>query len=107
MAEEKQSLGGGGRGGSVVVVDPKPSKGLTSKVVDFLEKLIVKFMYDTSLPHHYLSGNFAPVHDETPPATDLLVKGFLPVRTINSLPLIVCVNHCGLSSGLEGLFGIG
>ncbi|KAG2671628.1 hypothetical protein I3760_13G005500 [Carya illinoinensis] len=78
MAEEKQSLGGGGRGESVVVVDPKPSKGLTSKVVDFLEKLIVKFMYDTSLPHHYLSGNFAPVHDETPPATDLLVKGFLP-----------------------------
>ncbi|XP_059446228.1 carotenoid 9,10(9',10')-cleavage dioxygenase 1-like [Corylus avellana] len=75
MAEEKQKCGGEG---SVVVVEPKPWNGLTSKVVDFVEKLIVKFMHDTSQPQHYLAGNFAPVTEETPPATDLLVKGFLP-----------------------------
>ncbi|XP_059446239.1 carotenoid 9,10(9',10')-cleavage dioxygenase 1-like [Corylus avellana] len=77
MAEEKQKWGSGG-GGSVVVLEPKPRNGLTSKVVDFVEKLIVKFMHDTSQPQHYLAGNFAPVTEETPPATDLLVKGFLP-----------------------------
>nr|POE92690.1 carotenoid 9,10(9',10')-cleavage dioxygenase 1 [Quercus suber] len=79
MAEEKQKHSGGGRaGGGIVVVDPKPNNGLTSKVIDFVEKLIVKLMYDSSLPHHYLSGNFAPVREETPPTTDLLVKGHLP-----------------------------
>nr|ABO69703.1 9-cis-epoxycarotenoid dioxygenase [Castanea mollissima] len=79
MAEEKQKLsGGGGAGGGIVAVDPKPNNGLTSKVIDFVEKLIVKLMYDSSLPHHYLSGNFAPVREETPPTTDLLVKGHLP-----------------------------
>ncbi|KAM3733979.1 hypothetical protein ACB098_11G178400 [Castanea mollissima] len=78
MAEEKQKLSGGGAGGGVVAVDPKPNNGLTSKVIDFVEKLIVKLMYDSSLPHHYLSGNFAPVREETPPTTDLLVKGHLP-----------------------------
>ncbi|KAE8038242.1 hypothetical protein FH972_010772 [Carpinus fangiana] len=77
MAEEKQKWGSGGEG-SVVVVEPKPRNGLSSKVVDFVEKLIVKFMLDTSQPQHYLAGNFAPVTEETPPATDLLVKGFLP-----------------------------
>ena len=83
MAEEKQKhSGGGGAGGGIVAVDPKPNNGLTSKVIDFVEKLIVKLMYDSSLPHHYLSGNFAPVREETPPTTDLLVKGHLPVRTI-------------------------
>ncbi|GMY22436.1 carotenoid 9,10(9',10')-cleavage dioxygenase 1 isoform X1 [Fagus crenata] len=77
MAEEKQSyIGGAGK--KIVQVNPKPNKGLTSKVVDFVENLIVKFMYDSSLPHHYLSGNFAPVREETPPITDLLVKGHLP-----------------------------
>ncbi|KAH7862221.1 hypothetical protein Vadar_001621 [Vaccinium darrowii] len=35
-------------------------------------------MYDSSSePHHYLSGNFAPV-PETPPCKDLPVKGYLP-----------------------------
>jgi carotenoid cleavage dioxygenase-like enzyme len=77
MAEEKQSyIGGAGK--KIVQVNPKPNKGLTSKVIDFVENLIVKFMYDSSLPHHYLSGNFAPVREETPPITDLLVKGHLP-----------------------------
>ncbi|KAL6963334.1 Dixin, partial [Sarracenia purpurea var. burkii] len=70
--EEKEMEGG------VVVVKPKPNKGITSKAVDWLEKLIVKVMYDSSQPHHYLSGNFAPVLDETPPSKDLPVKGHLP-----------------------------
>ena len=62
----------------VVVVNPKPSKGITSKAIDWIESLIVKYMYDSSVPHHWLSGNFAPV-DETPPASDLPVVGHLPV----------------------------
>ncbi|XP_059441166.1 carotenoid 9,10(9',10')-cleavage dioxygenase 1-like [Corylus avellana] len=79
MEEEKQKCGGGGGGTMVVVVEPKPRKGLTSKVVDFVEKLIVNFMHDsTSQPLYYLSGNFAPVAEETPPASGLHVKGFLP-----------------------------
>ena len=82
MAEEKQKHSGGGAGGGIVAVGPKPNNGLTSKVIDFVEKMIVKLMYDSSLPHHYLSGNFAPVREETPPTTDLLVEGHLPVRTI-------------------------
>lgn len=71
---EKEEQGGAG----VVVVDPKPSKGFTSKAVDWLEKLIVKLMYDSSQPLHYLSGNFAPVRDETPPCKNLPVIGYLP-----------------------------
>ncbi|KAK9913085.1 hypothetical protein M0R45_036910 [Rubus argutus] len=62
----------------VVVPNPKPSNGLAAKVVDLVEKLIVKLMYDTSQPHHYLAGNFAPVVDETPPTKDLNVIGHLP-----------------------------
>lgn len=74
-AEEKERMA---ERGGVVVVNPKPNKGLTSKAVDWLEKLTVKLMYDSSQPHHYLSGNFAPVPDETPPCKDLPVKGHLP-----------------------------
>lgn len=92
----------------MVVVEPKPRKGLTSKVVDFVEKQIVKFMYDTSHPQHYLSGNFAPVPEETPPATNLLVKGFLPVRTVIWIMLIIHRTHklvfmYGCESGSEFL----
>nr|QCU55177.1 carotenoid cleavage dioxygenase [Camellia fraterna] len=64
--------------GGVVVVKPKPNKGLTSTVIVWLEKLIVKLMYDTSQPHHYLAGNFGPVHDQTPPCKDLTLQGYLP-----------------------------
>ncbi|GFS30337.1 hypothetical protein Acr_00g0011400 [Actinidia rufa] len=64
--------------GGVVVVKPKPSKGLTSKAVDWFEKLIVKLMYDSSQPHQWLSGNFAPVSHETPPCKDVPVIGHLP-----------------------------
>lgn len=79
MAEEKQKLNAGVDPRSLVEVNPKPSKGLASKATDFLEKLFVKLMHDSSKPQHYLSGNFAPVREETPPITDLPVKGFLPV----------------------------
>lgn len=74
--------------GGVVVVNPKPSKGITSKAIDWLEKLIVKLMYDSSQPHHYLSGNFAPVIDETPPCKDLTVIGHLPVSLIIQIPFV-------------------
>ncbi|XP_056844738.1 carotenoid 9,10(9',10')-cleavage dioxygenase 1-like isoform X2 [Raphanus sativus] len=63
---------------SILSVDPKPSKGFSSKLIDLLEALVVKFMHDTSLPLNYLSGNFAPLRDETPPVKDLPVHGFLP-----------------------------
>ncbi|ESW05807.1 hypothetical protein PHAVU_011G211200 [Phaseolus vulgaris] len=66
-----------GAEGGLVKVDPKPTNGFTSKVIDLLEKLLVKFLYDSSLPHHYLTGNFGPV-TETPPTKDLPVKGHLP-----------------------------
>ncbi|XP_050283885.1 carotenoid 9,10(9',10')-cleavage dioxygenase 1-like isoform X2 [Quercus robur] len=85
MAEEKQRHGGGGGGGGggrIVKVEPKPNKGLSSKVIDFVEKVMMKFMYQnnnhSSLPHHFLSGTFTPVSEETPPTTNLLVKGHLP-----------------------------
>ncbi|CAA3012611.1 carotenoid cleavage dioxygenase 1 [Olea europaea subsp. europaea] len=60
-----------------VVVKPNPSKGLTSKAIDWLEWLFVKMMHDSKQPLHYLSGNFAPA-DETPPLKDLPVIGHLP-----------------------------
>lgn len=65
----------------VVVVKPNPSKGLTSKAIDWLEWLFVKMMHDSKQPLHYLSGNFAPA-DETPPLKDLPVIGHLPVSPI-------------------------
>jgi len=73
-----------GAEGGLVKVDPKPTNGFSSKVIDLLEKLLVKFLYDSSLPHHYLTGNFGPV-TETPPTKDLPVKGHLPVSTFASL----------------------
>ncbi|KAH7533083.1 hypothetical protein FEM48_Zijuj04G0092700 [Ziziphus jujuba var. spinosa] len=83
FSDDINRCGGGGgeearNGGGIVVVNPKPNKGVTSKVVDWVEKLIVKFMYDPSQPLHYLSGNFAPVPNETPPTKDLPVIGYLP-----------------------------
>ena len=81
MAEvevEKLSYNGGSRNG-IVVVNPKPCKGLTSKLIDWFEKLVVKLMYDSPQPLKYLSGNFRPVRHETPPTKDLPVIGYLPV----------------------------
>ncbi|XP_042009324.1 carotenoid 9,10(9',10')-cleavage dioxygenase 1-like isoform X1 [Salvia splendens] len=64
-------------GAGVVVVKPKPSKGLASKAIDWLEWAFVKMMHDSKQPLHYLAGNFGPV-DETPPLADLPVQGHLP-----------------------------
>ncbi|XP_015062345.1 carotenoid 9,10(9',10')-cleavage dioxygenase 1-like [Solanum pennellii] len=63
--------------GGVVVVKPKPRKGITAKAIDLLEWGIVKLVHDSSKPLHYLQGNFAPT-DETPPLNDLVVQGHLP-----------------------------
>jgi hypothetical protein len=93
MAEEKHTYGGGaGVRNGIVAVEPKPRKGLSSKVIDLVEKMVVKLMhgYHTSLPQHYfLSGTFTPVSDETPPTTNLLLKGHLPVRTLLHYPTII------------------
>ncbi|KAK1259277.1 Carotenoid 9,10(9',10')-cleavage dioxygenase [Acorus gramineus] len=64
--------------GGIRTVEPRPRKGVSSRIVDWLEKAVVYLTYDKSKPQHYLSGNFAPVADETPPCTDLIVRGSLP-----------------------------
>lgn len=84
--------------GVILKVEPKPSNGFTSKAVDLLEKIIVKLFYDSSLPHHWLSGNFAPVKDETPPVKDLTVQGHLPVTSIPSFCFSVFLFFCFFSS---------
>ncbi|OMP10070.1 Carotenoid oxygenase [Corchorus olitorius] len=73
---EAEAMNGGG--GGIVEVKPKPQKGVSSKLIDWLEKLIVKVMYDSSQPQHYLSGNFAPSPTETPPTQHLPLQGHLP-----------------------------
>ncbi|XP_039035787.1 carotenoid 9,10(9',10')-cleavage dioxygenase 1-like [Hibiscus syriacus] len=81
MEEEKLKLVNGdgvGGGKGIVEVNPKPQKGLSVTLIDWLEQLIVKLMYDSSKLQHYLSGNFAPAPTETPPTQDLPVKGHLP-----------------------------
>ncbi|OMO69765.1 Carotenoid oxygenase [Corchorus capsularis] len=77
MGEAAEAMNGGG-GGGIVEVQPKPQKGLSSKLIDWLETLIVKLMYDSSQPQHYLSGNFAPSPAETPPTQHLPLQGHLP-----------------------------
>ncbi|KAK7850458.1 carotenoid 9 [Quercus suber] len=81
VAKEKQRYSGDEEVG-IVAVEPRPNKGVASKVMDRVEKLIVKFMHRFSTPNLYFSGNFAPLPHETPPTTDLLVKGFLPVSPL-------------------------
>ena len=70
----------------IVKVEPKPSNGFTSKVIDFLEKIAVKLMHDSSLKPQYLTGNFAPRTHETPPTKDLPFQGYLPVSTFYHFP---------------------
>lgn len=81
VAKEKQRYSGDEDVG-IVAVEPRPNKGVASKVMDCVEKLIVRFMHRSSTPNFYFSGNFAPLPHETPPTTDLLVKGFLPVSPL-------------------------
>ncbi|CAM0953655.1 unnamed protein product [Alopecurus aequalis] len=66
------------RHGAVVVPAPRPSKGVASRALDLLERLAVRLGHDKTRPLHWLSGNFAPVRDETPPVTGLTVHGHLP-----------------------------
>ncbi|KAK9092065.1 hypothetical protein Syun_026976 [Stephania yunnanensis] len=77
-AKSSSSAINGVASGGVVVVDPRPSKGITSWFVDLVETIVVKLMHDSAKPLHYLSGNFAPVRDETPPSANLPVEGHLP-----------------------------
>ncbi|KAG2631126.1 carotenoid 9,10(9',10')-cleavage dioxygenase-like isoform X1 [Panicum virgatum] len=64
--------------GLVVVPEPRPIKGLASWALDLLESVAVRLGHDKAKPLHWLSGNFGPVVDETPPAPDLPVRGHLP-----------------------------
>ncbi|TMW86710.1 hypothetical protein EJD97_020969 [Solanum chilense] len=65
--------------GGWVVVKPNPNKKFGGRAIDWLEKVIVKLMYKSNVPNsHFLSGNFAPIDEETPPSKDLPVKGYLP-----------------------------
>ncbi|KAJ6760515.1 hypothetical protein OIU79_025373 [Salix purpurea] len=77
MAERTQE-NGVAAGSPVVEVNPRPRKGLASKLIDCLEKLITNLMCDASQSHPFLSGNFAPVLEETAPVKDLPVEGHLP-----------------------------
>lgn len=68
--------------GGWVVVKPNPNKKFGGKAIDWLEKVIIKLMYKSNVPNsHFLSGNFAPIDEETPPCKDLPVKGYLPVSS--------------------------
>ncbi|XP_057727990.1 carotenoid 9,10(9',10')-cleavage dioxygenase 1-like [Arachis stenosperma] len=78
MGDEGEKLINGKEVEGIVKVEPKPSKGLASKVVDLLEKIVVKLFHDSSLPQQYLNGNFGPVLLETPPTNNLPVTGYLP-----------------------------
>ncbi|GAA0158513.1 oxygenase [Lithospermum erythrorhizon] len=63
-------------GSGVVKVDPKPKKGIISKIIDFSVKLVAKFHPD--IPLHYLEGAFAPIREETGPTSNLILKGDIP-----------------------------
>lgn len=77
---------------TVFSVNPKPSNGFFSKLIDLLEALVVKLMHHDASHHlHYLSGNFAPLRHETPPVKDLAVHGFLP-QCLNGMFLRVGPN---------------
>ena len=74
--------------GAVVVPAPRPSKGVASWAVDLLERLVVRLGHDKAKPLHWLSGNFAPIRDETLPAAGLPVRGHLPVSTSSPITLL-------------------
>ncbi|XP_078435749.1 carotenoid 9,10(9',10')-cleavage dioxygenase-like [Wolffia australiana] len=65
-------------GPKIVVVEPKPRKGILSAAVDLLERVVVSLTGHSGKPNYYLSGNFAPVSEETPPSGDLKIRGTLP-----------------------------
>ncbi|KAI3953622.1 hypothetical protein MKW92_013906 [Papaver armeniacum] len=79
-------VSGGERDGRILLVNPKPRKGSASQFLDVVEKLIVKLMHDSKQPNQHLSGIFAPVHEETPPQPNLLVKGYLRLLMVGPNP---------------------
>ncbi|GAA0185426.1 oxygenase [Lithospermum erythrorhizon] len=63
----------------VVKVDPKPKKGIISRLIDFTVKHVVQFR-PTLPPYHYLEGDFAPIRKETSPTSNMKVKGDIPAN---------------------------
>lgn len=82
------------RRGVVVAPAPRPRKGVASWAVDLLERVAVRLAHDKTRPLYWLSGNFAPVTDETPPAHDLPVRGHLPVSAMQTLFLPISSSLC-------------
>eukprot|EP00249_Psilotum_nudum_P015146 c25188_g1_i1 orf=415-2046(-) len=62
----------------VSTVNPSPKDGIAARIIDVIEKAVVWMLYDSSVPLHFLSGNFAPAPAETEPQFDLPVIGTLP-----------------------------
>ncbi|XP_020574563.1 carotenoid 9,10(9',10')-cleavage dioxygenase-like [Phalaenopsis equestris] len=62
----------------VLPIQPKPWKSLLSASIDLMERVVVKLTQDSSKHNLFLAGNFAPVAEETPPRSDLAVRGSLP-----------------------------
>ncbi|XP_020574534.1 LOW QUALITY PROTEIN: carotenoid 9,10(9',10')-cleavage dioxygenase-like [Phalaenopsis equestris] len=64
----------------VLPIQPTPWKSFLSASIDLMERVVVKLTQDSSLSKHnlFLAGNFAPVAEETPPRSDLAVRGSLP-----------------------------
>eukprot|EP01018_Ginkgo_biloba_P029910 Gb_05537 [translate_table: standard] len=67
-----------GNGRAYKEVKPRPNGGIVSWLIDVMEKMVVRALYDSTKPLHYLSGNFAPVPHETAPQPHLPVIGHLP-----------------------------
>ncbi|CAA7387951.1 unnamed protein product [Spirodela intermedia] len=63
---------------SIVSVEPKPRKGVLSAAVELLERVVVHITGHSGRPNYYLSGNFGPVLEETPPCRELKIRGTLP-----------------------------
>lgn len=62
-----------------MVPAPRPRKGLATWALDLLKSLAVRLAHDKSKSLYWLSGNFAPLVEETPPAHNLTVRGHIPV----------------------------
>lgn len=69
---------------SIVAVEPKPRNGFLSAAVDLLERAVVYVTGHSGKPNYYLSGNFGPVQEETPPCRELKIRGTLPVSPATS-----------------------
>ncbi|KAF3780589.1 Carotenoid 9-10(9'-10)-cleavage dioxygenase [Nymphaea thermarum] len=77
--EVKQEEKGNPSWDRVVVVEPQPKVGVLSWLLDVVEALAIRIANGKNgqQAQFFLTGNHAPVR-ETPPAHNLLVRGFLP-----------------------------